>query len=133
MYGRFAVGALAVLISLCQAGQAEVIVGGPLYGGVNSQGGTITCRIFNFSATAVTLTQRRLYSNAGTVLVPTSDDCGAALQPLKSCSFSRNIYANWAFSCRAAYPGTTPRLSGVVEIERNFAIIDVMPMQNYAQ
>src|SRR4051812_23370117 len=115
---RFAVATIAVLISLGQAGAAEVISGGPLYSGSNS-GSTVTCRIFNFSAVAVTLTQRRLYTNAGAALIPTSDDCGAPVQPLKSCSFSRIQNGNFAYTCRAVYAGTTPRLSGVVEIERN--------------
>ncbi len=133
MYGRFTFATLAVLISLCQAGQAEILSGGPLYGGASAEGGLVTCRIFNFSNANVLISQRRVYNNTGALVALTSDSCANVLAPFKTCAFSSPITGHLAYSCRATYGGSVQRLSGVVEIQKQSQVSHVIPMQNASQ
>jgi len=130
MVGRSSFAALAVLISLCQAGQAEILYGGPLSGGASSGGSIVSCTIFNFSSAAVDITQRRIFANSGAAVANIFDGCNVPLGRLKSCSFGAATAELVLYSCRAVYAGNTPKLSGVMLIAKNNEVIQQIPLQS---
>jgi hypothetical protein len=108
---------LATLICLGGAAQAADFGGGPAYGGRNSVGGSVTCRVFNFGTTAVSISFRQIFDNTGAMVTLTSDSCNVSLGPTKSCSYSAPISGNLAFSCRLRTVGTGTGISGLIEIQ----------------
>jgi len=135
MLGRSTFAAVAVLISLCQVGQAQILYGGPLYGGASAgSGGSVSCNIFNFSSAAVDITQRRIFAHNGAAVVNIFDSCNVPLGRLKSCSFGGAATAQFLqYSCRAVYSGTAPKLSGVMLIIKNNEVMQQIPMQSASQ
>jgi len=126
-----AVIALAVLatIGLCGTAEAEILAAGPVYGGPASVGGTFTCRIFNFGAFSVVVTNRQIWSNTGVSVAPTSDTCNVALAVGKSCAYSAPIAGNLAYSCRVIVQGIEPEVSGVAEVQApNNSILNALPL-----
>ena len=92
MAGRSSFAALAVLISLCQAGQADILYGGPLSGGTAADlGGIVSCTIFNFSPAPVVITQRRIFAHTGAAAAHVFDTCNVPLGRFKSCSFGATV------------------------------------------
>jgi hypothetical protein len=123
--------ALAVLatIGLCETAQAEMFAAGPVYGGPASVGGTFTCRLFNFGAFSVTVTNRQIWDNTGVAVAPTADTCNVALVVGKTCAYSTPIAGNLAYSCRAIVQGIQPEVSGVGEVQApNHSILNALPL-----
>ena len=121
--------ALAVLISLCQAGQADILYGGPLSGGTAANlGGIVSCTIFNFSPAPVVITQRRIFAHTGAAAAHVFDTCNVPLGRFKSCSFGATVGVGLLYSCRALYSGT-PLLSGVMLIAKSNEVIQQIPLQ----
>jgi hypothetical protein len=117
------------LIALTVAAKADILSGGPVYGGPTSVGGTIVCRLFNAGFFTATITSRQIWNNAGGFTAPTADSCSAGLGPQKSCEFDAPITANFAFSCRAFVSSTDEKVSGVAEIQApTHAILNTIPM-----
>ncbi len=115
--------ALAGLIGLSGVAHADLLAGGPVYGGPGSAGGQITCRIFNYGVTAVSISTRQIWSNTNVAMPFVSDTCNVALQPAQYCAFTANIPGNLAFSCRLVATGTDVKLSGVAEVKNSASTI----------
>jgi hypothetical protein len=109
--------ALAMIICLGGAAQAAFFGAGPAYGGRNSVGGSVTCRVFNFGTAAVSINLRQIFDNTGAMVAVTSDSCNVSLGPAKSCAYSAPISGQLAFSCRLRTEGASTSLSGVLEIQ----------------
>ncbi len=120
---RLTLAVLATLIGLSGAAQADMLGGGPVYGGPTSAGGQITCRIFNYGLSSVFISTRQIFTNTNVSIVPTSDTCNVALQPTKYCAFTATIPGNLAFSCRVVATGTDVKLSGVAEVKNSSSTI----------
>ena len=127
MYARLAVAAVAALIGLggnARAEQPSVAQtvrygGGPAYGGFAVTGGAlVACRVFNFGATAVTISVRQIFANTGDPVTINSDTCNVSLLPGKSCAYaSQYSTSQLAYSCRLVARSTAVNISGVVEIQ----------------
>lgn len=127
---RLSLTALATLIGLGGAAQAEIYASGPAYGGGASIGGTVTCRIINVGLTTVTITSRQIIDNTSSQVPPAADNCNVALAPGKNCSYLAVIGGNLAYSCRITATGVDVRLSGVTEIQSPaHAVLNAIPLQ----
>ena len=115
--------ALAGLIGLSGAAQADMLGGGPVYGGPASVGGQITCRIFNYGLSPVTITTRQIWNNTNSLQSLVSDTCNVVLQPARYCAFTASIVGNFAFSCRVVATGTDVKLSGVAEVKNSSSTV----------
>lgn len=125
-----ALAAFAVAVGLGGAAQADMLAGGPVYGGPASISGTVTCRVFNFGVFPVSIAVRQIFNNAGGVATLNSDSCGASLASTKSCQFSAPITGNFAFSCRIFESGNDGNVSGVAEIQApNHSVLNTVPLQ----
>ena len=121
---------LASLIGLSGIAQADILGGGPVYGGPASVGGQITCRIFNYGLSSVKITTRQIWNNTNAAETLVSDMCNAALQPTKYCAFTASIGGNLAFSCRVVATGNDVKISGVAEVKNSSsAILNTVPLQ----
>lgn len=121
--------AAAALFGFCATAQADILAGGPAYGGPASIGGSVTCRLFNYGAFSVTVSNRQIWTNTGVSVAPTSDSCNVALPVGKSCAYSAAIAGNLAYSCRAIVQGIEPRVSGVAEIQApDHSILSAVPL-----
>jgi hypothetical protein len=129
---RIPSAAFAILLGMCASADAsEVLAGGPLYGADSSQGGGITCRIFNAGNTRVRFTQNRIFDNTGAEVPILSDTC-TVLAPTKTCFYSTLIVGNLAYSCRSVTNDTTNSLTGTIEIlnhDRN-AVVQQQPLRS---
>jgi len=63
MYRRVLCTAIAALMGVSTVVQAEVLAGGPLYGGPASVGGTVTCRVFNAGGGSLSLDTREIHES----------------------------------------------------------------------
>ena len=130
MLGRSTFAAVAVLISLCQVGQARSLRRTALWRGIRRFRRQRGCNIFNFSSAAVDITQRRIFAHNGAAVANIFDSCNVPLGRLKSCSFGGAATAQFLqYSCRAVYSGTTPKLSGTMLIIKNNEVMQQIPMQ----
>jgi len=124
---RLTVVAIAALIGLSGIARAQESSvtqavrygGGPAYGGYAVTGSALAvCRVFNFGATAVTITVRQIFTNAGDLVAINSDTCNVAVLPGKSCAYSSQYsMSQVAYSCRLVARSTAVNISGVVEIQ----------------
>jgi hypothetical protein len=123
--------ALVALLCFNGIAQADILASGPTFGGIATfGGGNVTCRIFNYGLTPVSITARQIFINTGTAVTPTSDTCNVALGSTKYCAFGAPITGNFAYSCRILVTGTDTRVSGVAELtDTGNAIVNAMPMQ----
>jgi hypothetical protein len=133
MYVRLTFAVLAILIGLCGAAQADILAAGPAYGGTASVNGTITCRIFNFGLSTVSITARQIRTNTNVSIAPTSDTCNVPLAPNNTCAYGASPTNNLAYSCRVvAVAGAYDKLvniSGVIEIQTpNHAVVTTVPL-----
>lgn len=129
---RLTFAVLTTLIGLCGAAQADILAAGPAYGG--NFGGNVTCRIFNFGTSTVSITTRQIWANTNVLIAPASDTCNVALLPLKYCAFTAPSAGNLAYSCRVvAVAGAYDKnvnISGVAEIQlSNGTISTTLPLQ----
>lgn len=126
---RLAFSTAATLIGLCGAAHADVVSGGPVYGGPASVGGQITCRFFNAGVFSVTLPLRQIWTNTNLLVAPVADSCNVALAPARYCAFTANIAGNLAYSCRAYVSGIDNNVSGVAEVKNPAsAILNSVPI-----
>jgi hypothetical protein len=129
MYKRLTLTALATLIGLGGAAQADMLASGQAYGGVSSINGTVTCRIFNFGLTPVTITARQIWTNTSASITPTSDTCNVPLASTHACAYAQSPTSNLAYSCRIIAAGTEVNVSGVTEIQNpSHDVLSVVPM-----
>ena len=119
MHSRVIVVAFVILIGLGGVAQAEMFGGGPVYGGTASIGGQITCRIFNYGVSSVSISTRQIWNNTNPVAPEplVGDTCNVVLAPTKYCAFTANIPGNLAYSCRVIATGIDVKLSGVAEVK----------------
>lgn len=130
MHKPLALAAFAAAVGLGGSAQAEMLSGGPVYGGPASISGTVTCRVFNFGAFPVTISLRQIWNNAGGLAALNSDSCGVSLGVTKTCQFSAPITGNFAFSCRIFERGDDGNVSGVAEIQApNHSVLNTVPLQ----
>ena len=108
--------AIAALIALGGVAQADILSGGPLYGGAPSIGGVVTCRFFNTGTSNVTFAHRQIWANTGSLVPLISDSCNVATAPGKYCAYSAGITGNFAYSCRAVINGINNNVSGEMDI-----------------
>lgn len=128
MYARFTLAALVILIGLTGAAQAQMLAAGPVYGGAGSVGGTVTCRLFNFGFSEVTIDVHQIFNNVGEKVELASDTCNVPLSSTRSCAFSAPIQGNFAFSCLVRVD--SDRVSGVAEIQNKInAVLTTVPLQ----
>lgn len=114
-----------------QAADAQYAAG-PLYGGQTEPGGSVTCRVYNFTTEIVELTVRQITDNQNVTIqdfdfdnCPTNNRLGGT----RNCSFGLTIPGRLAYSCRVFVRGLDPRVSGVLEIQHaNHNILAVVPM-----
>jgi hypothetical protein len=130
MHKPLAIAAFAAAVGLGAAAQADMLSGGPVYGGPASVSGTVTCRVFNFGVFPVTIGLRQIFNNAGGLAALNSDSCGVSLASTKTCQFSAPITGNFAFSCRIFESGNDGNVSGVAEIQApNHSVLNTVPLQ----
>jgi hypothetical protein len=121
--------AIAALSGFAGTVQAEVLSGGPVYGGSQSVGGTITCRVYNAGSHSVTLTPRQIWNNAGGQATLSSDTCNVSLAPNKTCAFAAPITGNFAFSCQTSEESIDGAVRGVAEIQdSSHAVLNTVPL-----
>jgi hypothetical protein len=119
-FSRVATTAIAALIALGGVAQADILSGGPLYGGSPAEiNGFVNCRIFNAGGYTVTVSIRQIWDNTGASVVLLSDSCGVAVAAGKYCAYTAKITGNLAFSCRAVTNATDNNVSGVIEIDNS--------------
>lgn len=133
MYVRLTFAVLATLIGLCGAAQADILAAGPAYGGFSSIGGSITCRIFNFGTSTVSISARQIFTNTNVSITPTADTCNVSLAPTRTCAYSASPTSNLAYSCRVvAVAGAYDKLvniSGVIEIQTSgHEVVTTVPL-----
>ena len=108
---------------------AGILGAGPAYGGPGSVGGAVTCRIFNFGTSTVSITTRQIFTNTNVSIPLASDTCNVALGVAKYCAFTARITGNLAYSCRVIAVGTETHISGVAEIQLpNGSISTTLPL-----
>jgi hypothetical protein len=128
---HFLVATIVTLLSLCEVAQAEIFASGPVYGGQSGPiGGGISCRIFNYGLSTVSISQRQIFTNTNIAVALTSDTCNVALAPNRYCAFTASIAGNLAYSCRLVASGTDPKLSGAAEVSSpSSVILNTLPIQ----
>ena len=130
MKTRVTLASVMVIVGLTTAAHADIISGGPAYGGPASIGGAMTCRLFNAGLSSATVSFRQIYDNTGAAVALSGDSCNVTLAPTKSCAFAAAIGGNLAFSCRAGISGNDENVSGVVEIQNSGGgVLTVVPMR----
>ena len=130
LHKTIALAAFAAAVGLGGTAQAEMMSGGPVYGGPASITGTVTCRVFNFGVFPVSITLRQIWNNAGGLSALNSDSCGASLASTKTCQFSAPITGNFAYSCRIFESGNDGNVTGVAEIQAsNHSVLNTVPLQ----
>lgn len=118
MHTRLIIASLIILSGFHETARSEIYAAGPTYGGnvAGLIGGTVTCRVFNYGLSNVTISQRQIWTNTNALVAPTTDTCNVALPPNKYCAFGASITGNLAYSCRLVAAGVDAKLSGVTEI-----------------
>lgn len=118
MNTRLIVTSFIILFGFHETAQSEIYAAGPTYGGnvAGLIGGTVTCRVFNYGLSSVSISQRQIWTNTYVLVAPASDTCNVALPPNKYCAFGATIAGNFAYSCRLVAAGVDAKLSGVAEI-----------------
>jgi hypothetical protein len=112
--------------------QAEVLAGGPLYGGPASVGGTVTCRVFNAGGGSLSLDTREIVTNTGVAITLSSDTCAVGIPPGQSCASAGQITGNFAFSCHMFDASTDGIITGVIDIESpSGAILATSPLRKF--
>jgi hypothetical protein len=129
-YARVVGTAIAALIALGGVAEADILSGGPLYGGASSVGGVVTCRFFNTGISNVTFSSRQIWANTGSSVSLISDSCNVAIAPGKYCAYSAGITGNFAYSCRAVINGIDNNVSGEMDIVVGApaAVLFVLPL-----
>lgn len=126
---RVAFASAITFAGLCGVAQADIIAGGPVYGGPAGTGGQVVCRLFNAGFLGVTVASRQIFSNTNVLMPLASDSCTAGLPPNRYCAFAANITGNLAFSCKAVILGTDVNVRGVAEIKNSSsAVLNAVPM-----
>ena len=130
MKTRVTIASVMVIVGLTTVAHAEILAGGPAYGGGASVGGNVVCRLFNAGLSVAIVSFRQIYDNTGAATALSSDTCNVALAPTRSCAFAAAIGGNLAFSCRAGVYGQDEKFTGVVEIQNSSnAVLTVVPMR----
>lgn len=117
MYARLVFATAIILLMVTHGARAEMLGGGPVYGGPVSVGGSATCRVFNFGAFSVTLPTRQIFTNTNASVPLFADSCNVPLGIGQTCAYSGAITGNFALSCRLIATGTDTRVSGMAEIQ----------------
>jgi hypothetical protein len=129
MYKRLTLTAIVTLIGLGTVAQAEILAGGPVYGGPSSVGGSITCRVFNAGAFPMAIVSRQIFNNVGGQVALSSDSCSGSLQPTKTCAYAAPITGNLAFSCRMFEEGGDDNVRGVAEVQdSSHTVLNTVPL-----
>jgi hypothetical protein len=132
MSGRIPSITFAILLGMCAGADAsEVLAGGPLYGADASQGGGITCRVFNSGNSRIRFIQNRIFDNTGAEVPLFTDTC-TVLAPTKTCAYGTVIAGNLAYSCRSITNDTTNSLTGTIEIlnHDHNAVVQQQPLRS---
>lgn len=129
MYRCILFTAIAALIGLGTGAKADPFAGGPVYGGLSSIGGTITCRVFNAGVGSLSLTTRQIFANTGSAVALSSDSCGVGILPGGTCAFSAPITGNLAYSCRMYETSVDGGVRGVAEVQSSsHAVLNSIPL-----
>jgi hypothetical protein len=93
-------------------------------------GGSVTCRVFNFGASAVSIPTRQIFTNTNVLVSLFADSCNVPLGSAHTCAFAGAISGNFAFSCRLIATGADDtRLSGMAEIQNSsHSVLNSVPL-----
>jgi len=134
MTKRILLTALITLTSFAGVAHADLFAAGPVYGGnigdFKNGGARITCRVFNAGLTTATINLTQIWTNTGSLVVPTSNTCTGSLGVAQYCAFTAPVTGNFAYSCRVNANGFDANLRGVAEIMGASGIIlNALPLQ----
>jgi len=104
-----------MLAAFGPSAHADNLASPPLFGGSAANGGLFVCRIFNMGPGAVTITQRRILRDVGSVAPLTTDNCTTPLAVNKSCRFAAAISSNFSYICKVVTAEPATNLRGVAE------------------
>ena len=120
MRARLVLATAIILVAMAPGVRAEMFGAGPVYGGPVSVGGSVTCRVFNFGTSSVSIPTRQIFTNTNSLVSILGDSCSVPLGAAHTCAFTGAITGNFAFSCRLIATGTDDtRLSGMAEIQNS--------------
>lgn len=95
---RHALVSAALLTFLGTAAQAEILAGGPIYGGAAQTGAV--CYIFNAGVSSVILGTAQIRTQNGLLKPLNANNCAATLAARHGCAFAANIGTNVAHECQ---------------------------------
>jgi len=121
---------LAASVLGAGAARAELLHGGPVYGGPAAAGGIVTCRVFNMGPFSSTLSAAAIFDNTGASAPLTSNTCNGLVTASKYCAFSATVAGNLAYTCRAYSSGVQDIISGTAEIRTPAGVIITSPFQH---
>jgi hypothetical protein len=113
---RYALVLAVLLTSLGTAAQAEILAGGPLYGGTTQT--DAVCYIFNAGAAAVSLGKPQIRTQNGSLKSLSSNNCSATLAARRGCAWAANIASNLAHECQMDVSSKTD-VRGSLEIRNS--------------
>jgi hypothetical protein len=116
---RLSVAAIAALVALGGAAEADIFASAPGDGGAAQETGTVHCRIFNGGSNAVSISSREIWtSSSGGFRFPAyGDTCQAPLRPQNSCLYyGKYTRRGAAYASRAITGGAEENISGTMEI-----------------
>jgi hypothetical protein len=125
-FGR-TLATIVTLIGLGGAARAEMLGGGPVYAG-NLSGASISCQIFNFGVSAISINTEGIFTNGGASLSLTTNTCTKALAPTGFCEFAATTVGNVGYLCRLNVLGADENVTGVAEIQNGGAVVAEEPI-----
>jgi hypothetical protein len=120
---RTALVAVSVLCCIGTAAHADILAGGPIYGG-NTQT-TAVCHVFNTGSTTAAFSLVGILGENGVGLPLTRNSCSPFLHAAESCSFAATISSNSAYSCQIVLANGTSKtdLRGSFDIRDGSSIL----------
>src|SRR5262249_20670433 len=111
----------ALLLCTCAPGiaAAEVLISPPVFVQGGPAGGTVTCRIFQFSAlTGEPIATPQVFSNVSASPIPLSFNSCRPLGRNENCSFGVPITGNLSYTCTFGSGGLNgSHYTGTIEIQ----------------
>jgi hypothetical protein len=113
--------AAAVLCCAGMRANADVLAGGPIYGG-NTQT-TAVCHVFNAGGHTAVFDLVRIIDQHGFDATLDKNSCSPTLGSAESCAISANIQSNLAYACQITTSTSKANLRGSMDIRGSGVIL----------
>jgi hypothetical protein len=113
---RLSVAAIAALVALGRAAEADILVGGPGDAREAQLNGTLICSFFNGGSNAVSINTPEIWSSTVGRVAIFDNTCRSPLAPQKTCQYASKYLQRAIYACRAITGGVEENIFGTMQI-----------------